>query len=124
MPFRKAAVGCLWCVFVIGCASSAHMTRLSSNIYTSKPKGCAIEILTEMPTKKEVKYEELGIVTGVSGQHWAANKTLDAMLPPMKDRACELGADALVLKNVEEGGFAYIQATQGKASGVAIKFLK
>ena len=44
------------------------------------------------------------------------------MLPDMKIEACKLGADALIIKNVEDGGVAWIQSTQGKASAIAIKF--
>lgn len=105
---------------LMGCAT-ANVTKLSSNTYPPKPENCEIKVFTQPPTDK--KYEELGLVAGVSGQTWWQGKGLDSMLPEMKAQACKLGADALVIKNVEAGGVAWIQSTQGKASAVAIKFL-
>jgi hypothetical protein len=104
---------------LMGCAA-ANVTKISENAYPPKPEDCEMKVLTQPPTDQ--KYEELGIVSGVTGQAWWQGKDLDSMLPGMKAEACKLGADALVLKNVEAGGVAWIQSTQGKASAVAIKY--
>ena len=104
----------------MGCAT-ASVTKLSEKTYPPKPDNCEMRVLTQPPTDK--KYDELGIVSGVSGQAWWQGKDLDSMLPDMKTEACKLGADTLVIKNVEAGGMAWIQNTQGKASAVAIKFV-
>ena len=101
------------------CVSSANSTKLTKNTYPERPKGCQIEVLVDSP---EREHENVGLVTGTSGQHALSSKDLDSMLPSMKNEACALGAHALILKDVEEGGVAWIQATQGKASAVAIRY--
>ena len=105
--------------FVVSCASSSSFSKLSKNTYPAKPANCDIEVLSEEPKRS---HEKLGFVTAVSGQTWWAKKSLDAMLPTMKEEACEVGADAIVLKQVEEGGVAWVASTQGKASGLAIRY--
>lgn len=106
---------------LVGCASTASFTRLNETTYDAKPKNCEIAVLSEDPQRP---HEKLGFVTGVSGQTAFSSKSLKGMLPSMKEQACLAGADALVLKHVEEGGVAWIAPTQGKASGLAIRYLE
>ena len=99
---------------LFGCAT-ANVTRLSKNVYPPKPDNCDITVLGDPPTDK--KYEELGIVIGGSG-----GINLNTVLPPMKAKACELGADALVIKNVSDADSGKYGASEN-ATAVAIKYI-
>ena len=101
------------------CVASSSFTKLNSESYPSRPKNCSLKVYAEKP---ERAYETIGLINGVSGQTAVSGKSLDSMLPTMKKEACKAGAHALVLRNVEEGGTAWIQETQGKASAAAIRY--
>jgi hypothetical protein len=103
----------------LGCAPVTTITPLSSHSYPTKPQGCDIQILTQGPTNR--KYEELAILSTVTSGA-AMAKDLNAMLPSIKAAACALGADAVLIKNVEPGSLGSQNAT-GKAYTVAIKYL-
>jgi len=103
----------------VGCGSTVGVTPLTEARYPAKAQTCEIAVVTQVPTDR--KYEELAVIDIATGQTIWDGKGLDAMLPPLKARACELGADALVLRNVEPGGTPWVHETQGKAFAVAIK---
>jgi hypothetical protein len=70
-------------------------------------------------------FEELALINARSGQSIFDGKDLDAMLPDMKAEACRLGADALIIRSVEEGGVNWAgPADRGHASATAIRFRK
>lgn len=106
-------------LFLAGCASTS-VTPLNDNKYQAKDINCRIQVLSTLPIDKP--YEELAILSAVTGQTIFHGKDLNAMLPSMKKEACKLGADAIFLKHSEAGGIPWVKATQGNASGVAIKF--
>jgi hypothetical protein len=103
---------------------------LGNKTYPSKGQNCDIQILTEAPTNR--KFEEIAILNTIAtGQSYAPlvsiftqgkGKDLNAMLPEIKSTACKLGADAVLIKNVEPG-LQYNHESFGKAYTVAIKFL-
>jgi hypothetical protein len=81
-----------------------------------------VQVFSNAPTDK--KFEEIAVLNARSGQSIFEGKDLNAMLPGMKKEACKLGADAIILKNVENGGVNFAgPADRGHASAVAIKFL-
>ena len=101
----------------LGCRPpTTTVTTISQKSFPTKPEGCDIQILTQLPTNR--KYEEIAILNTVSGDD---GQDLNFMLPSIKATACRCGADAVVIKNVEPG-----QPTRpgsGKAYTVAIKYL-
>ncbi len=118
-------------LFVIACTPpKTTITRLSKNLYPSKPRNCDIQILTQAPADR--KYEEIAILNTVAyGQlkppfaslfSHESDKDFNAMLPSIKATACELGADAILIKNVEPGSQADHES-YGKAFTVAIKYI-
>jgi len=101
----------------VGCIPPAtSVTPLSQKAYQAKPGDCEIQILTQPPTNR--KYEELAILNTIAG---ADGQDLNSMLPSIKETACRLGADAVVIKNVDPG--RPDQVLSGKAYTVAIKYL-
>ena len=116
-------------IFYLGCTViptvNTTITRISATAYQSKAQDCDIQILTQMPTDR--KYEELAILNSVTDQGTFTHKDLNSMLPFIKAKACELGADAIVIKNIEQGGTPRMDdfntQTPTKAFCVAIKFV-
>ena len=116
-------------ILALGCTPIptviTHVTKVSSAVYQSKSPDCEIQILTQMPMDR--KYEELAILNSITDTGTFTHKDLDSMLPSMKAKACELGADAIVIKNIEQGGAPmmdkYNSQTPTKAFYVAIKFV-
>jgi hypothetical protein len=99
-------------ILLLGCTTVfTSVTPLGTGHYSPKPKDCNILVLTQMPSDR--KYGEVSIINA------QGNVALDGMLPSLKAKACELGADAIVIKNstmpnTKEASQAYV---------VAIKFL-
>ena len=120
------AVACLF-LFSLGCSTiprvTTNVTKMSNSIYQSKPSNCEIQILTQMPT--DSKYIELAILNAITDTGSFTHKDLNSILPSLKEKACELGADAIVIKNVEQGGAPmgdqYNSRTPSKVFCVAIK---
>ncbi len=109
-------------MLLLGCGPTVGVTQLSGAKYPPREKSCKLEVMTTPPADR--KHQELAMIDIASGQTMFDGKDLESMLPSIKEQACELGADAIVLRNVEAGGAPIFQATQGKASAVAIKFVK
>ena len=128
MPTRT----CLFLGLVLMAACSpvqTNFTRLSATNYPEKPKGSDIQILTQAPSDR--KYDEIAILTTVANAPMRmplastfdpkTGKDLNDMLPSLKETACKLGADAILIKNVIPGSGE--PKSTGKAYAVAIKFL-
>ncbi len=55
-----------------------------------------------MPTDK--KYEEIAILNSTTDTDSTTRKDFNLMLPFLKAKACEIGANAIVIKNIDQGG--------------------
>jgi hypothetical protein len=97
--WRLLAIG--WCVSLAaaaaGCSQqrtpmTVEVTQLGPYIHAAKSPDCAMPVLSSMPL---TTYRQVAIV-----EAWADLKDnqLD-VLPALKRRACETGADALVIVN-------------------------
>jgi len=107
-------------LLTLACVSPrTTVTLLNQKYQPSKSKDCDILVLTQAPTDR--KYEELAILNTVATDDMHG-KDLNAMLPSIKEAACNLGADAVIIKNVEPGSIGSNKST-GKAYTVAIKFI-
>jgi hypothetical protein len=72
----------------------------------------------------EARFERLGTVEVRSGATNVEAKDLENLLPEMKEAACHLGADALVVVGRTSAQYWKLWAQErGKAEGVAIKVL-
>jgi hypothetical protein len=117
-------------LLVVACTPvKTNFSRLGVTSYPEKPTGCDIRILSQAPSGR--KYDEIAILTTVANTPMRmplastfdpkTGKDLNDMLPSLKETACKLGADAIVIKNVIPGS-REVEST-GKAYAVAIKFL-
>jgi hypothetical protein len=106
-------------LFTVACVPiKTSVTRTSDKTFDSKPTGCNIQILSQAPSDR--KFEEIGILNTLAVEAFYG-KDLDSMLPSIKEAACRLGADAVLIKNVEPGS-VYSEGA-GKVYSVAIKYI-
>jgi len=104
-----------------GCASIS-MSQLSAKKYQAREKDCHIEVFANPPADK--KFEELCLISARGGQSIFEGKDVDSLLPGMKEKACQAGADAIILKNSKAGGYNFnAPADRAEATAVAIKFV-
>ena len=114
---------------------TTEVTSLNKNSNPPKAENCPIEVLTTPPTER--KYQEIAILNSASRGSSSTNpaayvplvgflfrptdqsaSALNTMLPKMKAEACKLGADAIIVKNVESGG----SNSPSKSYAVAIRY--
>ena len=114
---------------------TTEVTFLNKSSNPPKAKNCPIEVLTSPPTER--KYQEIAILSSASSGGSSTNpvayvpligflfrssdqseSALNNMLPKMKAEACKLGADAIIIKNVESGA----SHSPSKSYAVAIKY--
>jgi hypothetical protein len=97
---RRAWLGTLFAAFVMsagGCSTvrtpmQVSVTQLAPYVNAAKDPACTIPVLDAMPTGS---YTQIAIV-----EAWADLKdTSEDVLPGLKRKACETGADALVILN-------------------------
>ncbi len=112
-----------------GCTVAPHITtdvtRIAPVAAPARPSGCDIQVFTQAPTDR--KFEELAILNAATDTGSFTKKDLASVLPTLKEKACAVGADAIILRNVEQGGIpvgdAYGHQTPTKVFCVAIRFL-
>ena len=91
--------------------------QLSSKTYQAKPINCKLEIFTDA-SRVQVKYSEIAIVTHKTQQDAFSDKGASAITSALREEACKLGADGLIMKNVIQGAWG----DPGRGEAVAIKF--
>jgi len=92
---KSAASGLVCIIFLItSCASGTHIST-SKNAHESTDFQ-NIAVYSEFPEK----YEELGIVTGECSLRFTAQQDVNAALKAMKKHAAVLGANAVVIKDI------------------------
>ena len=112
-----------------GCTVAPHITtdvtRIAPVAAPARPSGCDIQVFTQAPTDR--KFEELAILNAATDTGSFTKKDLASVLPTLKEKACAVGADAIILRNVEQGGTPvgdpYGHQTPTKVFCVAIRFL-
>ena len=104
-----------------GCAST-NIVKLSDKSYPAKPKDCAIKVFTQVSSS--LKYEELALLSARSGGNIFSSDSVEAIIPDLKQQACQMGADAIILRDAKEGGMNWAgPKTRAEASATAIKIL-
>jgi len=98
---------------------------LTKNPITPKPMASEVALLSQRPSDRP--YEALAMVAASTDTGTFTHKDFNSMLPSIKAKACELGADAIVVQSLELGdapsGSQYNSRTPSKAFCVLIKFL-
>ncbi len=98
---------------------------LTKMVIVPKPTGSEITLLSQMPSS--YKYEEIALVAATTDTATFTHKNFNSMLPSLKAKAVELGADAIVIKSIELGDSPswndYNSKTPSKAFCVFIKLL-
>lgn len=104
---------------------TADVTRLAGRVYPPRAADAEVAVLAGRPAQRP--HEDLGLLTVQTDMGTFTPKTLSVMLPTLCAKARELGADAIVVLNVEPGGAPtwtkYNSQTPAKAFAVAIRYL-
>ncbi len=89
----------LLCImFLFGCATSGNATFIKTGpSMTSKPVNCAIKVFSSKIPER--KYEELGLLE-IEGS--LRDAVLEIVLPKLKEKACNIGADAIIIKSIQK----------------------
>jgi hypothetical protein len=105
-----------------GCASTSF-TRMNSKVYPSKGEHCAILVMADPPTHQ--RYEEVCLINARGSQSSAEGTEVNSLIPEMKEKGCECGADAIVLRNSTAVGDDFGGPKgRAQATATAIKFLQ
>jgi hypothetical protein len=112
-------------LLISACSTTTNSTLLTEKKYAPKKDDCAIKVYSSNPT--DVKFEEIAILTARS-QEFSSNTTLERILPHLKEEACKIGADGIVIKNAVDGSYTGVWTgtpvnQPASASATAIKFL-
>lgn len=103
------------CLVITGCASTS-VVPLSKKSYAVKPGDCALDVFQSDASVKR-PYAEIALITHKTGTGLGWSKDANSILNSMKAKACSVGADALILKNIVEGSYGV--AGNGNASAIA-----
>lgn len=113
----------LWVVGILlsGCASTNALVG-ASNIQPERTGDCPLVVMNKFPSDAE--YQRLGTVEAMVAGSKLEESDLESLLPEMKEAACHLGANALVVAARVNAQYWRLWASeQGRAEGVAIKVL-
>ena len=104
-----------------GCASTA-VTRLGTHEYPSKPGDCEIAVMADTPKER---FEEVCLLEATGNASVRDSSEVDSLIPQMKVKGCKCGADAIILRNSNNGnGGLGGPKERTEASAVAIRYLK
>jgi len=104
-----------------GCVKTTTTTQTAP----VDPAAAAVQVLYSAPTDRP--YTELGLVSTQTGQTVFHDRSAQGMIQKLQQEAAKLGADAIVVRGMEEGtwglkGGGTTGFDRGKADAVAIKF--
>ena len=108
-------------VVLISMTSCASVGVQVLKNYPSKPSNCSIEVFAE---EKDVKreYETVALIDSKTGSTLFDKKTVSAAIDMAKPKACEAGADAIIIMSADKKGVSYASYGEAKAIIKAIKF--
>ena len=104
-----------------GCASTS-LVKLGETSYPPKPSNCKIIVYTQPP--QNTKYDEIALITARGGGTIFSDSDAGSVIPELKAKACEVGADAIIIKDAREGGINWVgPKSHPEMSATAIKLL-
>ena len=109
---------------VVGLSACAKTTTTVKPT-TTADVGQEVQVFYSAPADRE--YTELGLVTTQTGQLIWHDRSADGMITTLKAEAAKLGADAIIVRSVNEGtwglkGGGNTGFERGNAQAVAIQF--
>lgn len=87
----------------------------------AKPDNCAIDVYAD---EKEVKreYETVALIDSKTGSTLFDKKTISAAIDLAKPKACQAGADAIIIMSSDRRGVNLASYGEAKATIKAIKY--
>jgi hypothetical protein len=105
-------------LIITSCAST-KVQKLSDVTYPPKAKDCAIEAFAS-DSKIGKKNKEFAKIDANTSTEFVSRNDREVVLAKLKSEACDLGADALVLKSLENGN--WFSGKDGTGTAIAIKY--
>ncbi|MBR8839537.1 MAG: hypothetical protein DSM106950_37430 [Stigonema ocellatum SAG 48.90 = DSM 106950] len=101
-----------------GCASVGVQVMKQ---HPAKPVGCPIEVYAD---EKDVKrdYETIALIDSKTGSTLFDKKTVSAAIDMAKPKACQVGADAIIVVSSDRRGVNLASYGEAKAMIKAIKY--
>lgn len=119
--FRTILFVSIFSALLQGCAS-VSATKIGSRSFGPKMPSCEIQVFTTIPTDK--KFEEACLINARGGQSIFEDKDASSLIAKMKIKACECGADAIIIRESKDGGYNFAgPADRATASATAIVFV-
>ena len=111
-------------VVLLGLVACVKTTTTPTNSQNTAVSG-GIQVFYSPPTDRP--YTELGLVTTQTGQTVFHDRSASGMIEKLKAEAAALGADAIIVRSVEEGtwgvkGGGTTGFDRGNSQAIAIKF--
>ncbi len=116
----------LFCVLLVGCSAQGNFIRTDPTGYPSKPESYDMPIMSDKPDKP---YKEIGRVTVTKQATLTIEEVSeDELIPELKLKGREIGADALIELKFETFTKSAIFSSRNKhalkASAIAIIYTK
>lgn len=108
-------------IIVSGC-SSTGVLQVGSTDYSSRASNCSLDIYSSREDIKK-EFEAICVITSESGSTLLNDRSQQGRLNVVKRKACECGADALVLTRVNRTATRWGQGyAQAQVSAEAIVY--
>jgi hypothetical protein len=85
--------------------------------YPPRDPSCTLDIFTS-EAKVTKKYSEIALISHTTGQGAFSDTDARDITQQLRKEACKVGADGLILRNLQQGSYG----NPGKGEGVAIKY--
>jgi hypothetical protein len=105
------------CLLLLSSCASTSVQMLGDQKYSAKNADCDIDVYTS-EAKVEKKYKEIAMVTYKTKQDAFSDKGAGKIIPELKEAACEIGADGIVVRSVQQGSWG----SPGNGEAIAIKY--
>lgn len=114
------SVGWLILTTCLGCASTG-IVNTGASTAAPKPEGCPIEVFAG---EDEVKrpFERVCLIDAKTGSTLYHHRSPEAAMKRLKKAACQCGADAVILTDLERKGVTWAGWGQSGAKAVAVRY--
>ena len=121
MTFCRALSMMALLIVSTGCGQEERAKPSDPNAKVTATSPDQVEVLYSQPTKP---LKELGLVTAQTGRTVFHGRSADGMIERMREKAAEMGADAIIIRNATDGQWAGGNDgfQRGQADGIAIRW--
>jgi hypothetical protein len=104
---------------LIASCATVHVNKLKE--YPPKPLDCELDVYMIADDIKR-PHEEICILESLTGTNLFSKKTFEQAIKLAKPKACECGADAILVSSVDKQGVNLLHWGQGRAVVRGLKY--